>query len=70
MSRSKSTWASVKGIFRLDQEEIEMAKRLGKTPEDVYAMRPSPHEPWKDPVAQRIRRLYHKRYGSGPHLDN
>lgn len=61
----KESWGYVKKRARLDDEEVWMAKRLGKTPMAVLRMVPSESEAWKDPAALFIRRLYSKRFGSG-----
>lgn len=64
MAKQTHTWRSVQKRCGLDDEEIRMAQKLGRTPEDVLRMIPNEKEKWKDRPALRIRRLYSRKYGA------
>lgn len=40
-----------------------MAKELGLSPQGLRENRPSPSQPWKQPVKEWIYELYEKRFG-------
>jgi hypothetical protein len=40
-----------------------MAKELGISPQSLRKNRPSPSQPWKQPVKDWIGELYEKRFG-------
>ena len=40
-----------------------MAKELGLSPQSLRKNRPSPSQPWKQPVKDWIHELYEKRFG-------
>ncbi len=56
-------WVKAKAMCRLNQEDIEMAKKLGIKPPALIKNIPSPKQRWKAPVKQWIRELYEKRFG-------
>jgi hypothetical protein len=57
-------WKYAKNKCGLDDTEVEMAKRLGFTPDKVLNMIPDKREQWKDIPPLRIRRLYDKKFGN------
>jgi hypothetical protein len=56
-------WAKTKTVCRLNIEDIRMAKELGLSPQSLRKNRPSPSQPWKQPVKEWIHELYEKRFG-------
>ena len=54
----KITYQQAKKKARLWDEEVEMAKALGISPEALIHNIPSKKEPWKDSVALWVRRKY------------
>jgi hypothetical protein len=48
---------------RLNQHDVEMAKRLGISPKSLIKNRPAPSQPWKASVKDWVHRLYAKRFG-------
>lgn len=68
-SKSKSMkkddlWAEAKKRCRLNNDDIEMAKKLGFSPKSLIKNIPSKQEMWKAPVKVFIRQTYEKKYGS------
>ena len=65
MAKTKhdSQWAKAKHVCRLNLEDIRMAKELGISPQSLIKNRPSPSQPWKQPVKDWIGELYEKRFG-------
>jgi hypothetical protein len=65
MAKTKhdAQWAKAKHVFRLNMEDIRMAKELGLSPQNLIKIKPSPSEPWKLPVKDWIGELYKKRFG-------
>lgn len=60
---AKPWWPQAKKLCRLNQDDIEMAKRLGFKPEGLLKARPSPKDRWKLPVKDWIRSLYVEKFG-------
>lgn len=60
-SQGDSRWAKAKRRYRLNQEDIRMAKELGMNPRSLIKNVPAPSQKWKLPVKQWIHELYHKR---------
>ncbi len=60
MDNDKKAYQKAKNKCRLDSHELRMAIELGISAEKLLSMIPHRNEPWKDPVALRIRRLYDK----------
>jgi hypothetical protein len=58
-----SEWAKIKHVCRLNMEDIRMAKELGISPQSLRKNKPSPSQPWKQPVKEWICELYEKRFG-------
>lgn len=56
-------WMKAKAKCRLNQEDIEMAKKLGISPHTLIKNIPSSKQRWKAPVKLWIRDLYEKRFG-------
>src|SRR5260370_10995147 len=56
-------WPEAKKLCRLNQDDIEMAKRLGFGPDALIRARPDPKQKWKLPVKYWVRELYEKRFG-------
>ena len=60
----RHAWPEAKKLCRLNQNDIEMAKRLGFGPDRLLSARPSPKERWKLPVKEWIHELYAKKFGA------
>lgn len=58
-------WAKAKVKCRINQKDIEMAKKLGIGPRSLMKNIPSPQQRWKAPVKIWIHDLYEKRFGVG-----
>ena len=56
-------WPEAKKLCRLNQDDIEMAKRLGFGPDSLLRARPDPKQRWKLPVREWIHELHFKRFG-------
>ena len=56
-------WPEAKKLCRLNQNDIEMAKRLGMSPKTLLRSRPSPQQRWKLPVKDWIQELHFKKFG-------
>lgn len=56
-------WPEAKKLCRLNQNDIEMAKRLGFSPYALIRARPDPKQKWKLPVKYWIHELHFKRFG-------
>ena len=56
-------WPEAKKLCRLNQDDIEMAKRLGFVPDSLIRARPDPKQRWKLPVREWIHELHFKRFG-------
>lgn len=59
-----SQWVKTKKVCRLNMEDIRMAKELGLSPQSLRKNKPSPNQPWKQPVKDWIAVLYEKRFGT------
>jgi hypothetical protein len=59
----RHTWPEAKKLCRLNQLDIEMAKRLAFGPDALIHAIPSPQQKWKLPVKNWIHELYSKRFG-------
>ena len=58
-------WAAAKKRHRLSNEVIQMAKALGLNPKKFGSIDNHKQEPWKEPLPDFIRTLYHKRFKKG-----
>lgn len=65
MSKNKkhAAWAEAKKRCRLNNVDIQMAKKLGMTPKSLLKNIPSPNQQWKAPVKDWIRDLYESKFG-------
>ena len=59
----QSGWPEAKRLCWLNQNDVEMAKRLGFRPETLIRAIPSPKQGWKLPVNEWGRELYRERCG-------
>ena len=64
VSGSKSKYVKAKAKCRLNQKDIEMAKKLGIGPRTLMKNVPNPQQRWKAPVKVWIQSLYDKRFRS------
>jgi hypothetical protein len=60
----RHTWQEAKKLCRLNQLDIEMAKRLGFGPDALMHAIPSSKQKWKLPVKHWIHELHFKRFGN------
>ncbi len=56
-------WPEAKKLCRLNQLDIEMAKRLGFGPKSLIHAKPDPKQQWKLPVKDWVHELYAKKFG-------
>ena len=61
MAYSDEMWRIAKTKCRLNNEEIELAKKLGLNPKSLIKNIPSKSEPWKAPVGVWLRNIDEKR---------
>ena len=59
--RQRFTWPEAKRRCRLNQLEIQMAKRLGFGPDALIHAIPSPKQKWKLPVKYWVHELHEKK---------
>jgi hypothetical protein len=59
----RHNWPEAKKLCRLNQDDIEMAKRLGFGPDSLIRARPDSKQRWKLPVKDWIHELHFKRFG-------
>jgi hypothetical protein len=57
------SWPAAKKLCRLNQNDIEMARRLGFRPDTLIRAIPDPKQKWKLPVKSWIRDLHRERFG-------
>jgi hypothetical protein len=50
-------WAKTKNVCRLNMEDIRMAEELGMSPQSLRKNKPSPSQPWKQPLKEWIGEL-------------
>jgi hypothetical protein len=62
----RHTWPEAKKLCRLNQLDIEMAKRLGFGPDTLIRAIPSPKQRWKLPVKDWVQELHFKQFGKVP----
>jgi hypothetical protein len=55
-------WPEAIRLCRLNQNDVEMAKRLGFRPGSLIRARPNKTDRWKAPVNEWVRDLYYKKY--------
>jgi hypothetical protein len=63
-SKKDKIWAEAKKRYRLSNEVIQMAKKLGLNPKKFGGLANHKQEPWKQPLSEFIKSIYEKRYGS------
>ena len=61
MAYSEQMWQEAKKKCRLNNEDIELAKRLGLNPRSLIKNIPSKCEPWKAPVKVWLHEIDAKR---------
>src|SRR3989454_12023213 len=59
----RHSWPEAKKLCRLNQNDIEMAKRLGFGPDALIRARPDPKQKWKLPVKYWVRDLHEAKFG-------
>jgi hypothetical protein len=59
----RHNWPEAKKLCRLNQNDIEMAKRLGFGPDVLIRARPDPKQKWKLPVKYWVRDLHQAKFG-------
>jgi hypothetical protein len=57
-------WENAKKKYRLSNEIIHMAKKLGLNPKKFGGIANYKQEPWKSTLSEFIRHLYEKRFGN------
>jgi hypothetical protein len=63
MNHPEKAWKEAKKRYRLSNEIIVMAQKLGLNPKKFGGMANHKQEPWKEPLPDFIRSLYEKRFG-------
>ena len=63
-SNKEKIWLEVKKRYRLSNEVIQMAKKLGLNPKKFGGLANHKQEPWKQPLPEFIKNIYVKRFGS------
>ena len=61
MPYSDDLWKKAKSKCRLNNEDIERAKRLGLNPKSLMKNVPSPSQQWKAPVSVWLKEIEDKR---------
>ena len=61
MAYSEQMWQDAKKKCRLNNEDIELAKRLGLNPRSLVKNIPNKSEPWKAPVSVWLHEIDEKR---------
>lgn len=62
-SKNQQIWIEAKKRYRLSNEIIQIAKKLGLNPKKFGGIANHKQEPWKQPLPDFIRSLYEKRFG-------
>jgi hypothetical protein len=62
--KHQHSWPEAKKLCRLNQNDLEMAKKLGFRPDALVRARPDPKQKWKLPVKEWVRELYCERFGA------
>ena len=63
VTKNEKAWMEAKKRYRLSNEIISMAKKLGLNPKKLGGLANHKQEPWKAPLPSFIRSLYEKRFG-------
>ena len=61
--KNEEAWKTAKKKYRLSNEIISMAKKLGLNPKKFGGYANHKQEQWKTPLPAFIRELYKKRFG-------
>lgn len=61
MAYSEQMWQDAKKKCQLNNEDIELAKRLGLNPRSLVKNIPNKSEPWKAPVSVWLHEIDEKR---------
>ncbi|HDV5786131.1 TPA: hypothetical protein RJD83_003118 [Legionella pneumophila] len=61
--KKETLWAVVKKRYRLSNETILMAKKLGLNPKKIGSIAHHHQETWKQPLPEFIQSLYQQRFG-------
>ena len=67
--KKEAIWAEVKKRYRLSNETIRMAKKLGLNPKKLGSIANHHQEPWKQPLPEFINSLYQQRFGKMAEID-
>ena len=67
--KREAIWAEVKKRYRLSNEIIQMAKKLGLNPKKLGSIANHHQEPWKQPLPEFIKSLYQQRFGKMAEID-
>jgi hypothetical protein len=67
--KKDAIWAEVKKRYRLSNETIQMAKKLGLNPKKLGGIANHHQEPWKSPLPEFIKSLYQQRFGKMAEID-
>jgi hypothetical protein len=62
--KEEKIWNEAKKKYRLSNEIVIMAKKLGLNPKKFGKIANHKQEPWKMPLPDFIRSLYEKRFGN------
>lgn len=62
--KNEKIWVEAKKRYRLSNETIQMAKKLGLNPKKFGSLANHKQEPWKQPLPEFIRNSYEKKFGS------
>ena len=63
IAKKEKIWAEVKKRYRLSNEIIQMAKKLGMNPKKLGSLANHKQEPWKQPLPEFVKAIYEKRFG-------
>jgi hypothetical protein len=67
--KKEAIWAEVKKRYRLSNETIQMAKKLGLNPKKLGSIANHHQQPWKQPLPEFIKSLYQQRFGEHAAID-
>jgi hypothetical protein len=59
----RHSWQEAEKLCSLDQNDIEMARKLGFTPDSLIRAIPSRKQGWKLPVREWVRNLHFESFG-------
>ena len=62
LTQKEKAWLDAKKRYRLSNEVIAMAKKLGLNPKKFGDYANHKQQPWKEPLPAFIRSLYEKRF--------